>query len=138
MSSHGQLDAARRLSQLLLSAADLSREVFAEIAEELAIPVQAARALCLLEGAAPMSELATKLACDKSYITPLADQMEALGLLTRVPGNDRRTKFLEMTPQGKSVQAALEEQIALRSPVIASLDAEERDTLEKLLSKLHR
>lgn len=136
MSSSNALATARHLSQLLLAAADLSREIFADIAEEAAVPVQTARALCLLDGAAPMTQLASKLECDKSYITPLANQMESLGLVARVPGSDRRTKLLALTSLGSSVQAALGEQIAQRSPVITALNADEREVLEQLLTKL--
>lgn len=138
MSTPNALSTARHLSQLLLSAADLSRDIFAEIADEAGVPVQTARALCLLDSPAPMSQLATKFACDKSYITPLAAQLEALGLVTRTPGSDRRTKLLELTPHGISVQTALGNQIARRSPVIASLSDDERETLELLLTKLLR
>lgn len=136
MAARTQLLEARMLAQLLLSATELSREIFAEIAGEIGVPVQVARALCLLEGEIPMSELAAKFTCDKSYITPLADQMEEMGLIERVPGTDRRTKLLTLTPQGEDAQARLEAQIALRSPVMVSLTPAERETLEELLAKL--
>jgi DNA-binding MarR family transcriptional regulator len=136
MPAHSKLLEARRLSQLLLSASELSREIFAQIAGEVGVPVQVARALCLLEGPISMSELATKFTCDKSYITPLADQMEEKGLLERVPGTDRRTKLLNLTPHGISVQTKLETQIAKRSPVMVSLTPSERESLEQLLARL--
>lgn len=136
MAAQSQLLEARRLAQLLLSATELSREIFAEIAGEIGVPVQVARALCLLEGKISMTELATKFTCDKSYITPLADQMEEMGLIERVPGEDRRTKLLTLTPHGEETQAQLEAQIALRSPVMVSLSKSERQQLEKLLSKM--
>ncbi len=136
MIEHSPLATARHLSQLLLAAADLSREVFAEIAEHIGVPVHLARALCLLQDAAPMNELATKLACDKSYITPLADDMESLDLVKRVPGKDRRTKLLALTPKGVAVRDALETQIALRSPVMERLNDVDRATLESILTKL--
>lgn len=136
MTSRTQLLEARRLAQLLLSATELSREIFAEIAGEIGVPVQVARALCLLEGDISMSELATKFTCDKSYITPLADQMEEMGLVERVPGPDRRTKLLTLTDHGGNVQAQLENQIARRSPVMVSLTSTERTTLGHLLEKI--
>lgn len=136
MSAQSQLLEARRLAQLLLSATELSKEIFAEISGEVGVPVQVARALCLLEGQTSMSELASKFTCDKSYITPLADQMEEMGLLERVPGVDRRKKLLELTPLGLTAQTQLEAQIALRSPVMVSLTPTERETLEQLLAKL--
>ena len=136
MSAQSQLLEAIRLAQLLLSATELSKEIFAEIAREVGVPVQVARALCLIEGPTSMSELASKFTCDKSYITPLADQMEEMGLLERVPGVDRRKKLLELTPLGLTAQTQLEAQIALRSPVMVSLTPTERETLEQLLAKL--
>lgn len=136
MNAASDLVVARHLSQLLLAAANRSRDEFAEIAEEIGVPVQLARALCVLEDSAPMTELAAKLDCDKSYITPLADQLEAMGLINRVPGNDRRTKLLTLTTRGKSVRDAMEEQIAKRSPVVASLDESDRVELERILTKL--
>lgn len=136
MNTASELLVARHLSQMLLAAADRSREEFAGIAQELDIPAHLARALCILEDAAPMTELATRLECDKSYITPLADQMESLGLVNRVQGRDRRTKLLALTARGKSVRNLLEDQIAERSPVIVSLDEAERVELERLLRKL--
>ncbi len=136
MNEENPLEVARDLSQLLLAAADLSREVFAEIARDLDVSVQHARALCLLDGTAPMAELATKLACDKSYVTVLTDQMEGLDLVKRILGIDRRFKLLELTPKGTALRQELEYRIALQSPVMVSLSALERGALERLLAKI--
>ena len=130
------LTESRHLSELLLNSSDLAREIFAEIATELGIPVPVARALCLLEKPEPMSFLACKMRCDKSYVTPLTDQMEALGLVTRVPGADRRTKVLELTSQGTVVRNTLEDHIARRSPMMNGLGDEERRQLATLLEKI--
>lgn len=136
MSTDKTLADARRISQMLIDAADLSKDVFANIANELNVPVQLARALCLLEKAAPMTELATKLACDKSYITPLADQLEALGLINRVPGADRRTKLLQLTPKGEQLREQLGAKVASFSPVTVALSADERAVFELMLQKV--
>jgi DNA-binding MarR family transcriptional regulator len=136
MSIGKSLAEARELSQLMIDAADLSKDVFSNIAQELNIPVSLARAICLLETPAPMTELAARLACDKSYITPLADQMESLGLINRVPGADRRTKLLELTPKGKAVRKSLGEKVAEFSPVMVALNSAERATFMKLLAKI--
>lgn len=130
------LTESRHLSELLLNSSDLAREIFAEIAAELGIPVPVARALCLLEKPEPMSFLASKMRCDKSYVTPLTDQMEALGLVTRVPGADRRTKMLELTSQGTLVRNKLEDHIARRSPMMNVLGEDERRQLATLLEKI--
>ncbi len=130
------LSESRNLSELLLSSSDLAREIFANIASDLDIPVSVARALCLLEKPEPMSGLAVKLRCDKSYITPLTDQMESLGLVERVPGADRRIKMLELTSTGEATRDKLESQIALLNPVMTGLTKAERITLEALLQKV--
>jgi DNA-binding MarR family transcriptional regulator len=130
------LSESRHLSELLLSSSDLAREIFADIASELDISVPVARALCLLEKPEPMSGLALKLHCDKSYITPLTDQMESLGFVERVPGADRRTKMLELTALGEATRDKLESQIAQLSPVMTGLTQEERKSLKALLTKV--
>jgi DNA-binding MarR family transcriptional regulator len=130
------LSESRNLSELLLSSSDLAREIFANIASDLDIPVSVARALCLLEKPEPMSGLAVKLRCDKSYITPLTDQMESLGFVERVPGADRRIKMLELTSTGEATRDKLESQIARLNPVMTGLTKAERITLEALLKKV--
>jgi DNA-binding MarR family transcriptional regulator len=130
------LSESRNLSELLLSSSDLAREIFADIASDLDIPVSVARALCLLEKPEPMSGLAVKLRCDKSYITPLTDQMESLGFVERVPGADRRIKMLELTSAGEATRDKLESQIARLNPVMTGLTKAERITLEALLKKV--
>lgn len=130
------LTESRKLSELLLRSSDVSREIFASIAADLAIPVPVARALCLLEKPESMSVLAGKLRCDKSYVTPLTDQMEELGFANRVPGADRRTKMLELTPKGERVRDRLEERIVQLSPIMTGLTKEERRSLGLLLAKI--
>lgn len=130
------LSESRTLSELLLSSSDLSREIFAEIAAGLKIPVHVARALCVLEKPEPMSSLAIKLRCDKSYITPLADQMEELGYVKRIPGVDRRTKMIEVTTKGKVVRDKLEAEIIRLSPMMNRLSKSERLALMTLLEKV--
>ena len=131
-----RLSEARNLSELLLSSSDLSRGIFAEIAGGLEIPVSVARALCTLENSESMSGLAVKLRCDKSYITPLTDQMEAMGYVKRVPGPDRRTKIIELTNKGQIARATLETEIAKLSPMMNRLTKSERETLRSLLEKV--
>jgi DNA-binding MarR family transcriptional regulator len=130
------LSESRNLSELLLSSSYLAREIFAEIASGLKIPVPAARALCLLEKPEPMSWLAMKLRCDKSYITPLTDQMEELGYVKRIPGDDRRTKMIELTGKGQSARDKLESEIIRLSPMMNRLSKSERQTLKTLLEKV--
>lgn len=127
---------SRRLSELLISSSFLARELFGSIAAELNIPVAVARAVCHLDQPEPMTGLASKLNCDKSYVTPLTDQMESLGLVARTPGPDRRTKMLELTAAGQETRAKLEARIAQLSPVMTNLSSSERETLSVLLAKI--
>ncbi|MFM7029732.1 MAG: MarR family winged helix-turn-helix transcriptional regulator, partial [Micrococcales bacterium] len=108
MSEERLLTEAREIADLLISSSEHARNLFAQISGELGVPVAVARALCAMEGTAPMSELAGKLHCDKSYVTALADQLESLELVHRVPGPDRRVKMLELTSKGQSLRQRLE------------------------------
>jgi len=138
MAEDSLLQEARLLSELLLDSSEHAREIFTSIAAELEVPVSIARALCAFEGPALMSELASKLHCDKSYVTTLVDQLEELSLMNRVPGADRRTKVLELTAKGTSLRNKLESRVAKLSPAMQALNAAERKTLEGLLSKIAR
>ena len=83
-----------------------------------------------------MTELAAKMSCDKSYVTPLADQLELLGLINRVPGADRRTKLLQLTPKGEKLREQLGEKVAAFSPVTVALGQKERVAFEAMLQKI--
>jgi hypothetical protein len=49
-----------------------------------------------------MRMLADRLACERSYITGLADQLEERGLVTRATGEDRRVKLLALTESDRA------------------------------------
>ena len=127
---------AREISKMLVDVADLSKDIFANIAADLEVPVQQARALCLLENPVSMSELASRLGCDKSYITPLADQMEAGQLISRVPGPDRRTKLLELSGKGAVLRSNLEKSVEKFTPIMVNLNTQERQVFRQLLEKI--
>jgi len=136
MDSNKQMEVSRQLSHLLVLSADLSKKVFSDIAAFLNVPVHLARAVLLLEEPAPMNDLSQKLACDKSYITQLADQLEELELIERVPGADRRTKLLSLTAKGKALRTRLAKAAGSKSPIMKSLNDEERTQLAVLLNKI--
>ena len=136
MDSNKQMEVVRQLSQLLVLSADLSKNVFADIAASLNVPVQLARAVLLLEEPAPMSDLSQKLTCDKSYITQLADQLEDLELIERVPGTDRRTKLLSLTAKGQALRTKLALAAGSKSPIMKSLNDAERTQFAALLNKI--
>jgi len=65
-----------RLSQLLIDAAAMVSDDFAELVEPYRLPPHLARAILTLGSPAPMRELASHMACDPSYVTALADKLE--------------------------------------------------------------
>jgi DNA-binding MarR family transcriptional regulator len=83
-----------------------------------------------------MRGLAQHLECDASNVTGLADRLEELGVVERVPGADRRVKLLRLTRRGATVRADLEDRVAAGSTVTAKLTALERTQLMGLLDKL--
>ena len=57
-----------------------------------------------------MRELADQLACDRSYITGIADQLEQRVLVDGVPAQDRRVKLLQLTEAGARARNRISEQ----------------------------
>ena len=127
---------ARHLSQLLVSIAEQAKADFAATVEPLGLPVHLARAVLMLDSPAPMRDLAEQLACDRSYITNLADKLEERSLVERVPGDDRRVKLLALTEQGRQLRDQISDAVAERSMVLRRLDDAQRKTLAPLLEQL--
>ncbi|MFI5844988.1 MarR family winged helix-turn-helix transcriptional regulator [Catenuloplanes sp. NPDC051500] len=131
-----QAEEASRLARLLVDIAERSKADFADSANELGIPVHLARALALLTGPVPMRDLAALLRCDRSYVTAIADQLEERGLLTRIPGADRRVKLLTLTDAGRDLQSRLTAAIAAGNALLIRLDDADRVALAPLLERL--
>lgn len=131
-----RLEEAQRLSRMLIGSTERAKADFAEIVAAFGLPAHLARAVLALNTPAPMRELAGQLACDRSYITNLADQLEERGLVTRVPGEDRRVKLLQLTASGRKVRDQMSEAVAERALVMRKLSAADRKTLAPLLEKL--
>jgi DNA-binding MarR family transcriptional regulator len=91
-----------------------------------------------LEHPTAMRALAEHLACDASSVTGLADRLEELGVLERVPGQDRRVKLLRLTSRGAALRADIAQRVAHGSTVTAKLSGSERGQLAALLDKLLR
>ena len=83
-----------------------------------------------------MRSLADHMACDQSYVTGLADDLERRGLVTREPGDDRRVKVLTLTKAGAALRTKLSRAVARQSPVMVRLGSADRVTLERLLTTL--
>ena len=130
------LEEARRMASLLQRAAEQVRADFARSVAPFDLPVATARALLLLDAPAAMRSLADHMACDQSYVTGLADDLERRGLVTREPGDDRRVKVLTLTKAGAALRTKLSRAVARQSPVMVRLGSADRVTLERLLTTL--
>jgi DNA-binding MarR family transcriptional regulator len=125
-----------QIAGLLFGVAESTRRSFEAAAARFDLTPAQARALLVVEDAAPMRSLADVLHCDASNVTGIADRLEARGLVKRqVARDDRRVKLLAVTPAGIRLRARLEDAIAEASPIMSSLTADERETLRTLLAK---
>lgn len=124
------------LSARLIRVAERARSDFADVVGDLGLTPQQARAVLWLERPAAMRSLATHLACDASNVTGIADRLEELGLLERIPGQDRRVKLLRLTGRGAALREDVAGRVAAGSTVAVKLGSEERQQLATLLDKL--
>jgi DNA-binding MarR family transcriptional regulator len=87
--------------------------------------------------ASPMRDLADRWRCDPSYVTSLADVLEAQGLVERRPHpSDRRVKMIVLTRKGIVVRDRAFDRLAERLPALSALTAAEQRTLRDLLRKI--
>jgi DNA-binding MarR family transcriptional regulator len=87
-----------------------------------------------LDAPAPMRSMADSLCCDASYITAIADRLEAHGLVTReADPADRRVRQLALTDRGRAMREQLVSAIHASTPAMVGLDAAQRDSLLGLL-----
>lgn len=120
-----------------MAVTERARQNFEDIAARFDLTTAQARAVLALADAAPMRSLADHLRCDASNITGLADRLETRGLVTRAGRHgDRRVKLLALTDTGRELRNALEAAMLDASPVMTSLDADERKILRGLLLKV--
>ena len=131
-----RLAEARDLSARLIEVAERTRADFAEVAEGVGFTPMQARAVLRLDEPTAMGALAEHLGCDASHVTGIADRLEGMGLLERVPGADRRVRLLRLTRRGQALRTDLADWVTRGSTVTAKLDAEERQRLRELLDKL--
>ena len=110
-----------------------------QVTQETGLPLAPVRALLVLPltGSLSMRQLARRLGCDNSYVTPLVDALEKRGLAVRQPHpTDRRIKVIVLTPEG--LKFAKQVQLADTTPPAAfsALSEAEMATLCGLLRKL--
>lgn len=128
-------DEARALALLVIRVGEQARAEFVQASDEVDLPVPLRRVLLLLDRPRPMREIAAQLACDPSYITGLADQLEGRGLARRTAGSDRRVKLLAATDAGTAIRDELAAAVARRA-FGRQLSPDERGVLRDLLTRL--
>lgn len=85
----------------------------------------------------PMSAVAERLCLDASYLTGLADRLEAMGLVERRPqSTDRRVKQLVVTERGAEVRRAIEDSIAQGPGLFPELDDADVVELVRIVHKI--
>lgn len=132
-----QVAEARALGYKLLAVTERMGNDFDAIAADLGLTPLQARTVLEMDAPTPMSALAQSMGCDASNVTGLADRLEKLGVVERIPGEDRRVKLLRLTDtRGVQMREELAARVAAGSTVMARLDEEERAALDALLDRL--
>lgn len=126
----------RDLTTQFFAVMEAIRGRFGAVAAELGLTPLQARTLLMLEEPLPMRDLAARLSCDASNVTGLADRLEGLSAIERVPGVDRRQKLLSLTAEGRRLRERLDSALTEGSLVTERLTRAEREQLSALLGKL--
>ncbi|MCY1143078.1 MarR family transcriptional regulator [Actinoplanes sp. Pm04-4] len=127
-----------RLLRLVHAMDDATNDGIRDVMAELGLTHALADALWQLDPDAQpptMREMATRLRCDPSTVTFLADRLEQLSFVSRAPApHDRRTKVLALTAAGRNARQRLVKAATTGTP-IAALTRAEQLTLHDLLTK---
>jgi DNA-binding MarR family transcriptional regulator len=129
-------DAAREV-WLLMTDLVLDNTRRREVSDALGMSFGRTRAIRRL-ARAPMSmrELADALGIDPPNATVVVSELEAQGLVTRRPHpTDGRAKLVEATRKGKELARRADAILATPPPGLSALDAEELETLRRLLTR---
>ncbi len=101
-----------------------------QLAKEYEVPAFFLKALHLIDAPLAMKELGSRMHCDPSFVTGIADLLEQRELAVREPDPaDRRVKRLVLTPAGEELRRQLEAEILARLPWRQALDGSERACL---------
>jgi DNA-binding MarR family transcriptional regulator len=115
------------------------RRFFLTTASSFGLNPGSLKALLELEVGNPasMRALAEAWQCDASNVTWLVDQLESRGLVERqVSPNDRRVKTVVLTDVGRQLREKVETHMRTAPPELLALDAEDLDTLVRVLRKI--
>jgi DNA-binding MarR family transcriptional regulator len=91
----------------------------------------------LLDEPQRMSDMASSMNCDASYITALVDRLEEVDFVERTPSPiDRRVKLIALTDTGRKVAAELRSVMTTPPPELRKLSKPDRNALADLLAKV--
>jgi DNA-binding MarR family transcriptional regulator len=94
-------------------------------------------AMFKMEGGLAMKDLSSRMGCDASFITTIADNLEKRGFVRREPSQrDRRVKNLVITADGAAAKERLLAHVANRMPWCYALNDEERRCFLTMLQKM--
>jgi MarR family transcriptional regulator, organic hydroperoxide resistance regulator len=109
---------------------------FAALARELDLRPAAFGTLRMLDRPRTMSEVAAALQCDNSNVTGIVDNLEEKGLAQRrSSADDRRVKLIELTAEGRRVQARLSKAFATPPPWVEALSERDQRALRDVLRR---
>ncbi|WP_210414778.1 MarR family winged helix-turn-helix transcriptional regulator [Microlunatus elymi] len=127
--------------EVCLMVTELAKQIDDHLRSHLTgLNLTATQAIAIRELSSPMTmrELAHQMTCEASNVTFVVDRLEAGGLVERTPHpDDRRSKRVALTAQGRAVRARLMRQLTKDSP-LDPLSADERARLQTLLAKAVR
>jgi DNA-binding MarR family transcriptional regulator len=129
------------LERVVRLAAYLERDL-AEICVIHGLKTGQFQVLATLRGRDPLpmsaSDLARAIVLTSGGMTPVLDQLEERGLITRqIDPEDRRARRITITEKGRSlINRAMEQRVARHRSLNAALSIEEREGLSAILRKL--
>ena len=113
------------------------RAHFERTAQQLDLPPACAKALRMIDGSMSMKELGSRIHCDGSFVTSIADTLEQRGLVRReIDPGDRRIKNLVLTRRGAQLRDRIARELFADVPGVRNLDAGEREVLLVMLRRM--
>jgi DNA-binding MarR family transcriptional regulator len=123
----------------LIRSTALIQDIYAAASAEHGLTRQQAQLMCVVgDRPSSMVRVGALLRIGKSSMTGLVHRAEGAGLIHRVPDpDDGRSSLIALTPEGRRANDAFRRALSERiEEIIATLSAEERDSLASVLSKV--